>query len=135
MEVFDELAHADLEAESGYNLTEANLIKVRDRAGRKSHALALTTGWRSRGAVAVLCAGAQLLQVAQLLLQFMQWNVEQGAHACQLLQEERSGVLSGQSAALCGRSTLCLCAMPVQQRRAGPACLPPTTATRTQPCA
>lgn len=28
MELFADVAHADLEAESGYNLTEANLVKV-----------------------------------------------------------------------------------------------------------
>ncbi|KAG2425849.1 hypothetical protein HXX76_013473 [Chlamydomonas incerta] len=58
LEIYGELAYADLEAESVYDLSEANLLKV--------------------------------VRLLQLLLQFQQFQLEQGLGVQQLLREEQA---------------------------------------------
>ncbi|KAL6759437.1 hypothetical protein V8C86DRAFT_2575142 [Haematococcus lacustris] len=60
MSLFDDLAHADFESESAFNLTEASLLK--------------------------------LLQLSQLLMQYLQWTTEQSNQQQQLLTEDRAAL-------------------------------------------
>ncbi len=88
MDLFSDLAHADLEV-------------LASCAQRAVHALGcdlhlhcpvvqLESDYNLTSANLV-----KMMQISQLMMQYMQWNVEQGQTAIQLLQEERTGLMTG----------------------------------------